>query len=266
MQSDVQQTIASLKPWFHNLHLGNGVQTAPDHFLGDFPHFKWKQIKPFIEKDLSGKHVLDIGCNAGFYSFELARLGAMVTAIDIDDHYLHQARWAAEILKLSDAIHFERKQVYDLAHEDTVYDVTWFMGVLYHLRYPTLALDIICEHTRDLLILQTLMMPDHDELITEMNYPIDERDLMLKPGWPKFAFIENRLNGDPTNWWVPNRSGVLAVLRSCGFSLIANPEPETFILKRDSDRIAVAANWNRSEYLSAIGKPYEGWLKQKTHK
>src|SRR5207248_1514672 len=80
--------IASLAPWFHNLHLPNGTQTAPEHPLGDFPAVKWRQIAPFIAPDLTGWRALDIGCNAGFYSFELARRGAEVTALDIDPHYL----------------------------------------------------------------------------------------------------------------------------------------------------------------------------------
>ena len=29
--------IRTLGPWFHNLHLPDGRQTAPDHPLGDFP-------------------------------------------------------------------------------------------------------------------------------------------------------------------------------------------------------------------------------------
>ena len=37
-----------LGPWFHNLHLPDGVQTAPDHPLGDFPRWKWEEIAPHL--------------------------------------------------------------------------------------------------------------------------------------------------------------------------------------------------------------------------
>src|SRR3954466_15360999 len=87
--------IASLGPWFHNLHLPDGTETAPAHPLGDFPRVKWQQIAPHVPADLRGLTALDIGCNAGFYSFELARRGARVRALDIDRHYLEQAAWAA---------------------------------------------------------------------------------------------------------------------------------------------------------------------------
>ena len=84
--NSLSQAIRELGPWFHNLHLPGGEQTAPDHAYGDFPAFKWREIAPHIPQDLRGLTVLDIGCNAGFYSFELARRGAQVTAIDIDPH------------------------------------------------------------------------------------------------------------------------------------------------------------------------------------
>ncbi|ANK87838.1 methyltransferase domain-containing protein (plasmid) [Rhizobium sp. N6212] len=44
------------------------IETAPDHFLGDYPAFKWEGFKHVVPKDLQGRSVLDISCNAGFYS------------------------------------------------------------------------------------------------------------------------------------------------------------------------------------------------------
>ena len=82
--------IERLGPWFHNLHLPDGTQTAPDHRLGDFPRYKWEVLHPHLPASLEGWTALDLGCNAGFYTFELARRGAKVTAIDLDEHYLTQ--------------------------------------------------------------------------------------------------------------------------------------------------------------------------------
>src|SRR5947208_448789 len=126
--------VAELGPWFHNLHLPDGSQTCPDHWLGDFPAYKWQQIAPHLPENLNGWSCLDIGCNAGFYSFQLAHRGATVLGIDLDSHYLRQAKWAAEEYRLSDRVRFERMQVYDLAHIQENFDLVLFMGVLYHLR------------------------------------------------------------------------------------------------------------------------------------
>src|SRR3954470_1119295 len=135
-----QKAVEQLQPWFHNLHLPDGTQTAPHHRLGDFPRFKWKQVSRHLPATLKGWRALDIGCNAGFYSFELARRGARVVGIDIDKHYLRQARWAARQFGLEDAVEFRQMQIYDLADLRESFDLVLFMGVFYHLRYPTLAL------------------------------------------------------------------------------------------------------------------------------
>src|SRR5689334_394872 len=62
-----EEGIAALAPWFHNLHLPDGSQTAPNHPLGDFPCFKWEQISESVPERLEDWTALDIGCNAGFY-------------------------------------------------------------------------------------------------------------------------------------------------------------------------------------------------------
>src|SRR3954467_11241494 len=107
--------IEALGPWFQNLHLPDGTQTAPGHFLGDFPTFKWEQIRDHLPSDLKGWTALDIGCNAGFHSCGLAGGGARVAGIDHAPHYLRQARWAAGRLGLENSVRFLEMQVYDLA-------------------------------------------------------------------------------------------------------------------------------------------------------
>src|SRR6185312_8785154 len=179
----------SLAPWFHNLHFPDGSQTAPEHPLGDFPAVKWRQIAPFIESNLSGWKVLDIGCNAGFYSFELARRGAQVTAVDIDSHYLRQARWAAGEYGLQDRVAFRQGSIYELAGSGEHYDLVCFLGVLYHLRHPLLALDVVRGVTGGRMILQTLTMPGEEVLAPPESIGLGERELMRAPGWPLMAFI-----------------------------------------------------------------------------
>src|SRR5919197_221438 len=70
----IEQRVRALDPWFHNLNL-HGIQTAPDHFLGDFPRVLWPYVADVLS-DVSGRTVLDVGCNAGFYAIEAKRRGA----------------------------------------------------------------------------------------------------------------------------------------------------------------------------------------------
>lgn len=227
--------VARLAPWFHNLHLPDGTQTAPDHALGDFPAYKWRSIAAHVPADLSGWEILDIGCNAGFYSFELARRGGHVTAVDVNPHYLQQAQWAARQYGLEANITFKQMQLYALARESGSYDLVWFMGVLYHLRYPLLALDIVRCKVRGIMVFQTMTMPGDDVLTTPTDLGLFERELMQEPGWPKMAFIEHRLAGDPTNWWAPNHACVEALLRASGFRINSRPTDETYLCTPDDD-------------------------------
>lgn len=248
--TDLEQKISELAPWFHNLHLPDGTQTAPDHFLGDFPSFKWREIASHIPEDLTGWRALDIGCNAGFYSFELARRGARVVGIDRDPHYLEQARWAARQYGLEDRVDFKLMQVYDLVREPGSFDLVLFMGVFYHLRYPLLALDIVAQKTSRLMLFQTLALPGR-EVAGQPDFRLNERGGLLEPGWPKMAFIENRFAGDPSNWWIANHAGVEALLRSSGLRIIGYPGDEMYLCEPNPDQPSCMTTWNRAEYLSA---------------
>lgn len=243
-----RREIESLGPWFHNLHLPDGAQTAPNHFLGgDFPAFKWREIEPFIPRDLAGWRVLDVGCNAGYYSFELARRGAEVMGIDVEPLYLRQARWAAHELGLEDRVSFRQMEVYELAAEREEYDLVWFMGVFYHLRYPLLGLDLLARRTRRLLMFQTLTMPGDSVYADTADHPIADRVPLLESGWPRMAFVEHRFSDDPTNWWIANHAGVEAMLRSSGLQVMERPGHEIYLCEPAPD-----AAERRSVYESQL--------------
>jgi tRNA (mo5U34)-methyltransferase len=227
----IRRRVSELGEWFHNLELG-GVTTAPDHFLGDYPKVKWQRFAHSIPSDLRGRTVLDVGCNAGFYSLEMKRRGAdRVVGIDHNPGYLAQARFAAEVTGLD--IEFREMDVYSVADLREQFDVVLFMGVLYHLRHPLLALDLLYEHAvGDLLVFQTLMRGTRNVAQLEPNYPFAETRIFHERGYPVLHFVEQRYANDPTNWWIPNRACAEAMLRSAGFRIVQHPEEEVYICRR----------------------------------
>jgi tRNA (mo5U34)-methyltransferase len=259
-EDGLRRSIESLAPWFHNIHLPDGTQTAPQHFLGDFPMRKWAQIAPHIPADLCGWSVLDIGCNAGFYSIELAKRGADVLGIDSDEHYLRQARWVAEQFKTRSRPRFERMQIHDLAWIGRRFDLVLFMGVFYHLRYPALALDTVSSLVNRLMIFQTLTSDSEEiyghepSLKPDGDYPITARDIFHAPGWPRMAFVENKYSGDPTNWWVPNHSCIEAMLRSTGFESVERIAHEIYFCRPPAEGLAARRGWDQTEWASATGR------------
>ncbi len=231
---EIQARVQELGSWFQNLNL-NGVQTAPNHFLGDYPAVKFARFAHALPNDLSGKSVLDIGCNAGFYSLEMKRRGAArVLGVDFDERYLAQARFAAQVEGVE--IEFRQLSVYDVGSLGEKFDLVIFMGVLYHLRHPLLALDLIHEHVaKDLMLFQTMQRGSTDAMQVAENYDFWETEMFARPDFPAMYFIEHNYAGDPTNWWVPNRAGSEAMLRSAGFEIIAHPEEEVFVCRVKSD-------------------------------
>lgn len=220
--------IQALGPWFHNLRL-DGIETAPDHPLGDYPRFKWEGFRHVIPDDLTGRSVLDIGCNAGFYAIEMARRGAArVVAIDSDPRYLAQAALAAEVAGVD--IDLRQMSVYHVAELGERFDFVIFMGVLYHLRHPLLALDLLRAHAvGQHMLFQTMQRGSDAAHPVAEDHDFDDTAPFDRADWPRLHFIEHRYAQDPTNWFVPNRAATESMLRSAGFRVIEHPEPEVYL-------------------------------------
>lgn len=231
VKPDLAARIAALGPWFHNLRIG-GLQTAPDHFLGDYPAFKWDGFKHVVPEDLDGASVLDIGCNAGFYAIEMKRRGAgRVVGIDSDPRYLRQAEFAAR--HEGHAIEFRQMSVYEVAKLGERFDLVLFMGVLYHLRHPLLALDLLYEHAvGDRLLFQCMQRGSGRVEGLAPDHPFSEWAVFERDDFPKLHFVEARYAADPTNWFIPNKAAAEAMLRSAGFAIEANPEREVYLCRR----------------------------------
>ncbi|WP_336056418.1 TIGR04290 family methyltransferase [Nitratireductor sp. CH_MIT9313-5] len=230
-RDSLEEKIHALRPWFHNMKIG-GIETAPDHFLGDYPAFKFRNFAHILPEDLEGRSVLDIGCNAGFYSMEMKRRNAgRVVGIDSDPRYLAQARLAAETQGFELELH--QMSVYDVGALNEKFDLVIFMGVLYHLRHPLLALDLIHEHVcGDQMLFQCLQRGWNTVPEIAEDYPFSEWEIFDEPDFPKLHFVEHRYAGDPTNWFFPNRAAVEAMLRSSGFKILEHPEREVYLCAR----------------------------------
>src|SRR5947209_8360293 len=113
---EIAQRIERLGPWFHRIELGDGLATKSESFSGedaDHPRATWEKVRVCLPDDLSGKSVLDVGCNAGFYSIEMKRRGAeRVLGVDSQRNLIRQAEFVRNVLDLD--IEYRRLSVYDL--------------------------------------------------------------------------------------------------------------------------------------------------------
>jgi tRNA (mo5U34)-methyltransferase len=228
----LEARVHDLGPWFHNLRLGPhaDVQTAPNHPLGDFPANFFEFFKHTIPARLDGQSVLDIGCNGGYYSFELKRRGAArVLGIDHDPVYLAQAQFARDQFGLD--VDFCQGDVYaiDQVVNGEQFDYVLFMGVFYHLRHPLYALEKVAKLVRHRLVFQSMERGVWDTAEFATDYPIGERDVFMDDRFPRMYFIEHAYAGDRTNWWIPNPACTHALLRSVGFEIVDRPCHEVYV-------------------------------------
>src|SRR5438128_11551215 len=112
MTDALRAQVDALGWWYHNIDLGDGVYTSPNHPDGDYPRNRWEQVVPHLPA-IEGKTVLDIGCASGFFSIEMKRLGAArVLGVDYSPAHVAQSTFAAKHLGLD--IEFRQLHVYDI--------------------------------------------------------------------------------------------------------------------------------------------------------
>ncbi|HET7224173.1 MAG TPA: DUF1698 domain-containing protein [Candidatus Eisenbacteria bacterium] len=187
--------------WWHRIDLGNGLVTPGR----DDTARKLKLIR--MPERLDGKSVLDIGAWDGFYAFEAERRGAArVLAIDWDSwghggwgskegfDLAHEALNSRVESRVMDAMELSPERV-------GMFDLVLYLGVLYHVRHPLLALEKVFSVTREQLVLETHAVFGYRKPVLEF-YPGTE------------------LLGDATNWFVPNPAAVEGLLRAAGFRRI----------------------------------------------
>lgn len=188
--------------WFHTINLGNGIITKGL----DKSQKKLEMIK--IPRDLKGKTVLDIGAWDGFFSFAAEKRGAK-TVLATDDFCWNGEGWGTKdgfnlVRKITQSkVKDKEVGVMDLSPKKVgTFDLVLFLGVLYHMRHPLLALEKVASVTKDQLILETFVN------ITFSKKPLIE-------------FYPNaELDGDSTNWSGPNEEAVVAMLKTVGFKKI----------------------------------------------
>lgn len=238
---DLQAQVAAVPYWFHSIDLGNGCVTPGHKSLGLLN----AELASLHLPDLKGKSVLDIGAWDGFFSLAAERLGAdrvvaldhFVWSIDFGQRLVNSpARNRGALEECPEVWHPEGlpgKRGFDLvrqalgSHVESIaadfmdtdldalgrFDVVLYLGVLYHMRHPLLALERLAQVTGRLAIIET------EAVATTFS---ESR------AWCEY-FETDELAGDPTNWWAPNAKALVGMCRAAGFRKVEiQVRPATF--------------------------------------
>ncbi|PAF42953.1 tRNA 5-methoxyuridine(34)/uridine 5-oxyacetic acid(34) synthase CmoB [Helicobacter sp. 11S03491-1] len=124
---------------------------------------KWGLLSPYI--DIKDKEVADIGCNNGYYLFEMAKLSPKnLTGFDPNGLYKCQFDFINYFLKQD--IVYELLGVQDLRIYDKKFDIIFCLGVLYHRSDPIATLKSLFSGLKENgeLILDTLIIDSQLEI------------------------------------------------------------------------------------------------------
>jgi tRNA (mo5U34)-methyltransferase len=211
-RSEIAAAIASHDRWFHQIELAPGIVTpgidksAENLRLIDLP------------ADLRGLRVLDLGARDGFFSFECERRGADVIAID----YLPAAATGFAIAAkiLGSGVRYEQANIYHVTPERFGhFDLVLMLGLLYHLRDPLGAIDLVRNVCSDRLILESHVCDDDFVLPNGKK----TRLASVRPGLSNVPIMQfcpgSSLNADHSNYWAPNTACIEAMLREASFDV-----------------------------------------------
>jgi tRNA (mo5U34)-methyltransferase len=208
--SEVRALVEAVRHWHHIMSFPHGI-VSPGVYDP-------RELFGFLElPELRGKRVLDIGTRDGYFAFECERRGAEVVALDYADMDLTGFGAAKRIY--GSQVEYVQANVYDLSPDRLgTFDVVLFLGVLYHLRHPLLALDRLRALCSELLIVESLVCDARVFTGFETGRPLAELAPRLIDV-PIAQFLPvGRFHSDSTNKWVPNVSCLRALLKDAQFA------------------------------------------------
>jgi tRNA (mo5U34)-methyltransferase len=230
--ADVRSRVEAIR-WYHTIDLGGGVVTPG---VDDTPE---RLARIALPPSLTGMTVLDIGAWDGFFSFECERRGA-ARVVAADFYSWHGGGWGTKAgFQLARETLGSRVEDVDIDVMELAparigtFDLVLFLGVLYHLRNPLLALEKVASVTRRTMILETV---------------VD----MIGFRRPAAAFYPDReLNDDPTNWWGPNPAAVRGMLTAVGFQTVSMPAAPPGAVYRGA-----RAAWHRLTGRNSVARAF----------
>lgn len=187
----------------------------------DYPAQLWERVRSLLPVPVKGLRVLDVGCNGGFFSVALKRLGAAaVTGVESHPAYLEQTRLVREALGID--LDLRGMSIYELSPASVGrFDLVLCLGVVYHLRHPLLGLEALASVTRGHVVLEAAIVPGAaNPTARDWLRRLGRSGPDTRYGGPAHVvhFIENGPGPEGLqNWFVPTLPALCAMMKAAGF-------------------------------------------------
>ncbi len=248
----IQEQIAVLGPWFYEFDLGEGLRTKselPPEVRAIF-ETRLTMVSGVVQGHFGDRladiQCIDVGCHEGFYSMAMAALGVpRVVGIDVRDNNLAKARFVAAAKGYA-GIEFQAGNCEELsADKFGQFELSLFLGILYHLENPMRCLRNIAALTKELCVIETQVV---DEIVGATEWGsrgwtrpyrgvlalIDESDEFL---------ADNTETGASPVAACPSPAALIFMLQQAGFARaeLIEPPPKAYEQHRRGKRVVCAA-------------------------
>src|SRR5262245_34834528 len=237
---------ASTPPaWMYEFDLGEGVKTPLlIEELRSVHQTREQMIMPvvgqYFPRGLAGKYCLDVACNEGYFSHLLVQLGAVVKGIDVRETNIERARKVQAILGFDpNRLVFEVGDFLDNKEEPNTYDLTLFLGLLYHLENPMGAIRTLHRITRTLCITETQLTRQNTPIVSGWGQAGATLELAASLAVYHEPDMDlNNLAASNSLSFIPNAAAVRQFLSAAGFKQVIQltPKPEANVQFVNNDR------------------------------
>lgn len=208
-RDEVERRVASFPQWHYQFDL-NGVQT-PIFDAGHVNRHREREryfFEPLLRLcggSLAGKRVLDLGCNAGYWSLKAIQAGAdYVCGIDGRQMHIDQANLVFEVKGVQpERYQFVTGNIFEHEFGSEPFDIVLCLGLLYHVAQPVHLINLINRTSRNLAVIDTNISLIPGPVFQLRNEPIDDPRASAE-----FGFVLH-----------PSRSAVVRLVRAAGFTV-----------------------------------------------
>ncbi len=239
---ELQAKVDAVPYWYHAIDLPGAKTYGPEC---KSPGPGWSPGCPVegykIPADLTGKRVLDIGAWDGFWTFEALKRGAseVVAVDDFSDisNFRDLPGWYTFDLCREALGYTDREcprhemSVYDITEERLGrFDVVFFLGVLYHCRYPLLAMDKVSAVADGELYIESAVLDRYSPYCTGDGWDRQGYDgkQMVMEFYPDDQYANNA-----TNWWAPTLFLLGWMAKAAGW-----PNAQGWLLEEDPKHVS----------------------------
>jgi Predicted SAM-dependent methyltransferases len=168
--AEIAQRIASFPDWHYDFDL-RGQRTRPSGVPDKAGPRAAYFMEPVIQHyggSLKGKRVLDLGCNAGFFSLKAIEAGCdFVLGIDGRQMHVDQAKLVFEVNGIEPSRYdFVCANILDFDYQAVgPFDLILCLGVLYHINKPINLFEALAPVNTDLLVIETKLSTQRGSLL-----------------------------------------------------------------------------------------------------